>query len=117
MTKNIEKEEISVFVDIACTKTVAAEQWFVNYQSNLTENTIKNKIFPKRYDTLKSGAGKQVSAIKIVILPARIAGKACKIEAKIVEENIPLLLSISSLKRCGTITDMNYDKATKSKRN
>ena len=108
MTKNIEKQEISVFIDLACTKMVAGEQWFVNYQSNLTENTIKNKIFPKRYDTLKSGAGKQVSAIKKVLLPACIAGKACKIEAETVKENISLLLSISSLKRCGIITDMNY---------
>ena len=30
-----------------------------------------------------------------------------KIEGKVVKENTPLLLSKSSLKRCGTIIDMN----------
>ena len=49
---------------------------------------------------------------KRVIFPACIAGKLCKIEAEIVKENIPLLPSKSSLKQCGTIIDMNNDKAT-----
>ena len=117
MTENITNKEIFVLeasksaaIDTACTKTVVGEQWFVNYKSNLTENTIKNIFFPS--DTkFKFGDGKQASAIKRVIFPACIAGKICKIEAEIVKENIPLLLSKSSLKPCGTIIDMNNDKA------
>ena len=59
------------------------------------------------------GDVRQVSAIKRVIFRACIAGKVCKIEAEIiVKENIPLILSKSSLKWCGTIIDMNNDKAT-----
>ena len=49
MAENITKDEIfvleaskAVVVHTTCTKTVAAELWFVNYKSNLTENTIKN---------------------------------------------------------------------------
>ena len=89
MTENITNEEIlvleaskSAVIDTACTKTVAAEQWFVNYKSNLTDDSIKNiKIFQS--DTkVKFGDGKQVSAFKRVIFPAKIAGKICQIEAK-----------------------------------
>ena len=58
------------------------------------------------------GDVRQVSAIKRVIFRACIAGKVCKIEAEIVKENIPLILSKSSLKWCGTIIAMNNDKAT-----
>ena len=57
LTVNIIKEEQFVLeaskpaaVETACTKMVAGEQWFVNYKSNLTENTIKNKLFSKRYE-------------------------------------------------------------------
>ena len=45
-------------------------------------------------------------------MPAKIAGKVCQIEIEILIENIPLLLSKNSLKRCGTVIDMNNDKAT-----
>ena len=58
------------------------------------------------------GDVRQVSAVKRVIFRACIAGKVCKIEAEIVKENIPLILSKSSLKWCGTIIDMNNDKTT-----
>ena len=47
-----------------------------------------------------------------VIFPAKIAGKICQIEADIVKENIPLLSSKNSLERCGTVIDLNNDKAT-----
>ena len=50
--------------------------------------------------------------LKRVILPAYIAGKHCEIDVEIIKENIPLLLSKTSLKRCNTILDMNNDKGT-----
>ena len=70
---------------------------------------LKTNFFPSN-TKFKLGDEKQVSAIKRVFFSACIAGKVCKIEAEIVKENIPLLLSKSSLKRCETIIDMNNDK-------
>ena len=49
--------------------------------------------------------------LKRVILPAYIAGKHCEIDVGIVKENIPLLLSKTSLKKCNVILDMNNGKA------
>ena len=75
------------------------------------ENSIKKiKIF-KSNTKFKFGDGKQVTASKIVTLPVYIAGKHCEIHVEIVKENIPLLLSKTSLKKCNTILDMNNDKA------
>ena len=56
MTENITNEKIFVLeasksgVIDTFTKTVAGEPRFVNYKSNLTENTIKNINFSKRYE-------------------------------------------------------------------
>ena len=57
MTENITNENIFVLeasksgvIDTKFTKTVASEPRFVNYKSNLTENTIKNINFSKRYE-------------------------------------------------------------------
>ena len=78
----------------------------------LSENSVKNiKIF-KSNTKFKFGDGEQVTATKRVILPAYIAGKHCEIDVKIVNENIPLLLSKTSLKGCNAILDMINDKAT-----
>ena len=85
MTENITNEEIlvleaskSAVIDTACTKTVAGEQWFVNYKSNLTADSIKNiKIFQSN-TKFKLGDGEQVSAVKKVIFPAKIAEKYVK---------------------------------------
>ena len=89
MTENITNEEIlvleaskSAVIDTACTKTVAGEQWFVNYKSNLTADSIKNiKIFQSN-TKFKLGDGEQVSAVKKVIFPAKIAEKYVKQKQK-----------------------------------
>ena len=102
----------SAFIGTACTKTVMGEHLFEKYKSYLSENSVKNiKIF-KSNTKFKFGDGEQVTATKRVILPAYIAGKHCEIDVKIVNENIPLLLSKTSLKWCNAILDMINDKAT-----
>ena len=118
ITEDLSKSEIfvteaskSAVIDTACTKTVAGEQWLNNFMLNLTTRS-KNEI--KCYPSstkFKFGDGRQVTAIKRIIFPVVIAGKHCKINAEIVKENIPLLLSKRSLKKCDTIIDMINDKA------
>ena len=44
-------------------------------------------------------------------LTVKIGDKSCKLETEIVEANVPLLLSKSSLKKAGTLIDMKSDKA------
>ena len=46
-----------------------------------------------------------------VIFAVVIADKNCKIKAEIVNENTPLLLSKSSLKKAQTVIDLDNDKA------
>ena len=118
MTEKLSKTEIlvaeaskSAVIDTACTKTIAGEKWFINFKSNLTDDSIKNTEIYQSNTKFKFGDGQQVTATKRVIFPIVIAGKHCRIEAEIVKENIPLLLSKTSLKRCNMIIDLPNDKA------
>ena len=118
MTEKFSKTEIfvakaskSAVIDTACTKTIAGEKWFTNFKSNLTDDSIKNIEIYQSNTKFKFGDGRQVTATKRVIFPIVIAGKHCRIEAEIVKENIPLLLSKTSLKRCNMIIDLPNDKA------
>ena len=79
--------------DTACTKTVAGQIWFENFKSNLTEHTLnETESFPSN-TSFKFGDGRKVKSLNRVIFPLATANKHCKVNAEIVLENIPLLLS------------------------
>ena len=101
----------SAIVDTACTKTVAGEKWFAQYCDQLSdENEKRVKLLPS-HTPFKFGDGRTVFSNGKAIIPANVAGKECTIEAEVVSENIPLLLSKSSLKRAGTVIDLQSDSA------
>ena len=113
ITENLSKSEIfvaealeSAVINTACTKTVAGEQWFNNFMSNLTENSMKETEYFLSSTIFRFGDGRQVTAIKRVVFPAVITGKHCKINAEIVKENIPLLLSKQWLKKFQEVKDI-----------
>ena len=119
MTEKIEKSEIfvakaskSAVIDTPCTKTVAGKQWFDNFKANLTKHSLDEIQYFPSSTSFKFGDGRKVQSTMRVIFPAMLAGKYCKINAEIVDENIPLLLSKSSLRRCQTNINMGHDKAT-----
>ena len=106
MTEDLDENKIfvveaskSVVNDTACTKTVAGEKWSQNFKTNLPNNFVaQNESFPSE-TVFKFGNGRKVKSKESVIFPVVIANKKCKIKAEIVKENIPLLLSKSSLKK------------------
>ena len=97
----VAETEKSVVVDTACSKTVAGEQWLNNYMKILSD-TPQNEV--KIFDShtpFKFDDGRKVyAAIRARIL-AQIGDKQCMIDVEIVKENIPLLLSKSSLTKAG----------------
>ena len=101
----------SAVVDTACTKTVGGLHWFNSYIDSLDEEQRKKvKIFESN-TSFKFGDGRQVKSQKRARIPAQIENKSCLIEMEIVKENIPLLLSKSSLKKAETVLDMKIDQA------
>ena len=86
----------SAVIDTACTKTVAGQIWFENFKSNLNEQTLKEIETFQSNTSFKFGDSRKVKSLYRVIFPVVIANKHCKVNAEIVPENIPMLLSKTS---------------------
>ena len=93
----------SAVVDTACTKAVGGLHWFNSYVDSLDEEQRKKVEIIESNASFKIGDGRQVKSQKRARIPAQIGDKSCLIEMKIVKENIPLLLSKSSLKKAETV--------------
>ena len=54
--------------------------------------------------TFKFGDGAKIKSTKNVIIPATIGSTSCNIDTEVVDADIPLLLSRTSVKRAGTVS-------------
>lgn len=59
----------------------------------------------------KFGDGKVIYSSKSLKIPAKLGETKCYIETEVVPANVPLLLSKTSMKRAGTVLDMENDRA------
>ena len=111
LTKDfVEENKIKAVIDTACTKTVAGETWLENYMKNLDDTSLNQVEISESNKIFKFGDGRKVIATSKAKLPARIGNNKCFINAEIVKEKIPLLLSKTSLKKAGTVLNLKNDK-------
>ena len=96
-------------IDTACTKTVAGELWLQNYMKNLDDTSLNQVEISESHKVFKFGDGRKVIATSKAKLPAQIGNTKCFIKAEIVQEKIPLLLSKTSLKKAGTVLNLQND--------
>lgn len=101
----------SAIIDTACTRTVCGQSWLDKYTSVLGKKRADSLKETESHRPFKFGDGKVVYSVKSVKIPAKIGNTKCNIETEVVPANIPLLLSKTSLKRAGTILDMENDSA------
>lgn len=95
-------------IDTGCTRTVCGKRWLRDYLK-----TIKSTINSKRsHKPFRFGNGKTIYSFKKVVIPAVIADTRCKIEIEILDINIPLILSKTSLKKANGILDLKNDYAS-----
>lgn len=95
-------------IDTACTKTVCGEKWLHQYMDATGIQDMRQYSSDRQF---KFGDGKIVHSHRKVVLPALIGQTKCNIEAEVVNVDIPLLLSKASLKKAGTVLDLENDKA------
>ena len=98
----------SAVIDTACTRTVCGNKWFKKFAEEANE-VIRTERSNKSF---RFGDGKVVHSFSCATLPAKIGNTYCNIDTEIVEADIPLLLSKSSLKKAGTVLDLKNDRAT-----
>ena len=96
-------------LDSGCTKTVAGEKWFKNYQDNLSEyDKARIKESPSN-SVFTFGDGGMVDSMRKVVVPCYINNKRSTIETDIVKCDIPLLMSHKAMKRGKMIIDFGND--------
>ena len=73
---------------------------------NLDDTSLDQVEISESHKVFKFGDGRKVIATSKAKLPAQIGNTKCFINAEIVQEKIPLLLSITSLKKAGTVLNL-----------
>ena len=98
-------------LDSGCTQSVCGKGWLQCYIDMLSPDEVANISEYPSSTHFRFGDGKVVQAKKRVRIPASIAGVAVEIDVDVVECELPLLLSKSSMKKAQTHIDFVNDKA------
>ncbi|CAG2240934.1 unnamed protein product [Mytilus edulis] len=98
-------------IDTACSKTVCGSKWLYEFVESLDPG-LDQLTCNESHVPFKFGDGQTVYSYQKVKIPALIGSVKCSIETEVVDCEIPLLLSKTSLKRASTILDLRNDKVT-----
>ena len=89
----------SVLLDCGASKTVCGKEWLNQYISNLSTNEQNNVTSTKINHVYRFGDGRKITAIENVTFPANIGGENINIQADVLNSDISLLFSRSSMKK------------------
>ena len=94
-------------VDSGCSRTVCGELWLSSYLDSLSTRDRENVLSRPSYYNFKFGVGKVYRSSQEVTIPIYIQGRKLKISTQVVEANIPLLLSRSTMKKASA--ELNFE--------
>ena len=96
-------------LDSACTKTVAGNVWLVEYLATLSSDDLRMVKEKGSKAAYLFGDGIENRSEKCVTIPVWLDAKPVTIDVEIVENTIPLLISLADMKRMGMIIDYTRD--------
>ena len=99
-------------LDSGASSTVCGKNWFAEYLSSLSDEDKKRVTFSPSHKPFKFGDGRSIQSTECAKFPAHFGDNAVSIEADIVDAEIPLLFSRSSMKKAKMHLDFNHDVAT-----
>ena len=99
-------------VDSGCSKTVCGKLWLKCYLDTLNDLDSKLVKETQSQTYFKFGDGNKIQSLKKVKFPAYIADSKFLIEADVIPNDIPLLLSKESMKKCSAKLDFHDDNIT-----
>ena len=102
----------SALLDCGASKTVCGKEWFQQYKQSLSNENQQKILTSDSNNTFRFGDGKRVKSQKCVSLPATIGSMDITINADIVDNDIPLLLSRDSMKKANMNLDFENDTVT-----
>ena len=89
----------SAVLDCGASKTVCGKEWFSQFTNNLQQEQKDQIIYSSSNHVYRFGDGRKIQAIQCAKIPAIIGSNYCQIETDIIDGDIPLLFSKSSMKR------------------
>ena len=96
-------------MDSGCTATVCGKEWLKNYIASLTEYQCSKIVEVESSTNFIFGDGKSIKSSKLVTLPCFIGGMQASITTDVVESQIPLLMSVKSMKKSNMIWNFEND--------
>ena len=101
----------SAVLDSGATSTVCGINWFNEFRSSLSDSEVDKISYSESNKPYKFGDGKCINATKSARIPAHFGNNSISIQADIVNAEIPLLLSNSSMKRLRMSVNFDNDTA------
>ena len=98
-----------VVTDTACTKIVAGELLLQNYMKNLDDTSLNQVEISESHKVFQFSDGRKVVATSKAKLSAQIGNARCFIKAETVQEEIPLLLGKTLLKKAEAVLNLQND--------
>ena len=98
-------------IDCGASKTCCGSNWWNGFKSSLSESDQKKIQYSPSKRVFKFGPSKRYPSITSVCFPAFIMNRQIKINADIVQADVPLLLSRESLKLADTKINFQSDTA------
>lgn len=102
----------SAVLDSACSSTVAGEGWTKCYLDSLSPENAAQVIHSDSDTVFRFGGGRCLKSKEKITFPCMIAGVNCEVSTDVVESDIPLLLSKSSMKKAKMKLDLENDSAS-----
>ena len=97
-------------MDCGASKTVCGKEWLTQYINNLSDTNQSKVLFAESNHIYRFGDGRKVNALHSVKIPAIIGTHNLEIETDVVDIDIPLLFSKSSMKRANL--KLNFQSGT-----
>ena len=89
----------SALLDCGASKTVCGKEWLNQYVSNLPGYQQQNIKYIQSNHVYRFGDGRKITATESVTFPAKIGWEHINIQSDILDNDIPLLFSRSSVKK------------------
>lgn len=99
-------------LDTACTKTVCGENWLKDFLKFLCKNKLAFQTHIQSNESFIFGNGSELKSKYKAIIPIRLGRNICRIETEVIDSDICLLISKTTLKKFNTNINLANDKIT-----
>ena len=90
----------SGLIDTACARTLAGTRWFENLEVELKRHATPVEVVPDN-ETFRFGPGAVKKSSRAVILPVAVGRNVFLLRASLLDEEVPLLISMGVVKQFG----------------